>query len=75
MKTAMQELIERLQTLNSKHNNAGLLTAIEIASDLKGTERRIIEKVSIDMVTIYRVNPSADMEQEFMDYFNATVKP
>jgi len=33
-KTAMQQLIERLESLSKKHYNAGLLTAIEIANSL-----------------------------------------
>jgi len=53
---------------------AALNSVINKGNSLLATELRLTEQVSIDMVTIYRVNPSADMEQEFMGYFNSTFK-
>ena len=41
--TAIEQIIERLSTLNNKDMNAGLMTAIDIAKDCKKDERRQIE--------------------------------
>lgn len=40
--TAMQELIERLESLSKKYHNGGLLTAIEIANSLLEVEKQQI---------------------------------
>ena len=45
--TALQELIERLTSINNKHDDAGLKTSIDIATQLLTKERAdIIEAAS-----------------------------
>ena len=66
MQTSMQELIERLKTLSEKYQNAGLLTAIEIANSLLAMEKQQI-------IDAYHTNPQeAKWKNIGINYYNET---
>jgi len=63
--TAMMELIERLESLSKKYQNAGLLTAIEIGNSLLE-----IEKQQLIDAWMVKDNPLQRLSAE--KYYNET---
>jgi len=68
--TAMQELIERLESLSKKYHNGGLLTAIEIANSLLEIEKQQIKEAHlIGLITSMEMEATKQSEQYYQDTY------